>query len=262
MIVFAAFMPHTPLLLESIGKENRRKLKKTLEAVRRVGEGLRQAAPDAVMVISAHPTRHADAFSISVHDPYRADLSRFGDLGTEASFQPDLRLIDGIQRRLRRDGLPLTLDTDPALDHGASVPLLALFAGGPAPKVVAVTYSGLDAKDHAAFGRALRDAIEAANERVAVIASGDLSHALDDRSPVPAVPEGKAFDDAVQRAVAGLSLSQLLSLDPRDVRAAEECAYRPLLILFGILDKIAAAPHVLAYEAPFGVGYLTADFTL
>lgn len=262
MLVFAAFMPHTPLLVESVGKDNRKKLKKTLQALHKLEEGLARAAPETVVIISAHPTTHATAFSINLHDPYRADLSRFGDLGTDRTFAPDLRLIDGLQRSLRRAGMPVTLDTDHALDHGATVPLLTLFADRPAPHVVAVTYSELGPKEHAAFGRALREAIEASNRRIAVIASGDLSHALNKKSPVEPRPEGKAFDDAVCQSVYTVSLSQLLNLEPALVEAAAECAYRPLLMLFGLLEKVAVKPKVLAYEAPFGVGYLTAEFVL
>lgn len=263
MIVFAAFLPHTPLLMPSVGKEHRKKLKKTLPALATLAASFAKASPETVVIISAHPTEHANAFSINVHDPYRTDLSKFGDLGTNRSFVPDLGLIDTVQRQLRRAGLPLTLDTDHTLDHGATVPLLLLApAMRPEPKVVAITYSGLGPKEHAAFGRALRDAFEASGRRIAVVASGDLSHALTKKSPLGARPEGKAFDDAVTEAVANLSLSQLLSLEPSLIEQAAECCYRPLLILFGVLEKMSATPRVLSYEAPFGVGYLTAHFDL
>ncbi len=262
MIVFAAFMPHTPLLLESIGKENRRKFKKTLLAIERLVLNLLRAAPDTLVVISAHATIHADAFSINVHEPYRVDLSKFGDLGATQTFQPDMQLIDHIQRLLRRNGMPLTLDTDHALDHGATVPLLLLTKHLPTCKVVPITYSGLGPKEHAAFGRALKEALAASKKRVAIIATGDLSHALSKKSPLGMRPEGKRFDQALCHAVDTFGLSQLLSLEPGLIEMAGECAYRPCIILFGILEKMPIKPERLAYEAPFGVGYLTAEFHL
>lgn len=260
MIVFSAFVPHTPLLMETVGKEHRKKLKKTIAAMQKLATGLGAAHPTTLVIISAHPTRHADAFSLTVHDPYRTDLSRFGDMGAERKFSPDLALIDTIQRTLRRQGIPVTLDTDHALDHGASVPLLLLTEPMPQLRIVPITYAGLDPKAHVEFGRALKEVLTASQTRIAVIASGDLSHALTKASPEGERPEGKLFDAAVKSAVETMSLSPLLSLDPARVEAAAECAYRPLLILLGILEKTAVTTNVLSYEAPFGVGLLTARF--
>lgn len=262
MIVFSAFLPHTPLLTETVGKEHRKKLKKTVAAVQKLAEGLVSATPDTLVVISAHPTRHADAFSINLHEPYRTDLSRFGDMGAERTYKPDISLIDTTQRTLRRQGIPLTLDTDHALDHGATVPLLLLAKQLPRLRVMPITYAGLDAKSHVEFGRALKEVFAASKTRIAVIASGDLSHALTKTSPEGERPEGKKFDAAVKHAVESMGLSQLLGLDPVLVEAAAECAYRPLLVLLGLLEKTAVDPEVLSYEAPFGVGLLTARFHL
>lgn len=262
MLVYAAFMPHTPLLLESVGKANRKKLKRTVPAVAKLAKALAAARPDTIVIFSSHTTQHAEAFSINLHEPYRADLSKFGDLGTERAFAPDLQLVDTIQRALRRQGLPVTLDTDHSLDHGSAVPLLSLTGPTQHIRVVPITYTSLSPKDHAAFGRALKEMIVASPKRIAVVASGDLSHALDKKSPVPARPEGKLFDDAMVEAVSNASLSQLLALDPDLVLHASECAYRPLLMLLGLLAETTVYPQLLAYEAPFGVGYLTAQFTL
>lgn len=260
MIVFSAFLPHTPLLTETVGKEHRKKLKKTLAAVQKLAEGFGASKAETLVIISAHPTRHADAFSVNLHEPYRTDLSRFGDMGAERMYKPDIALIDTTQRTLRRQGIPLTLDTDHALDHGATVPLLLLATQLPHLRVVPITYTGLDAKSHVEFGRALKEVFAASKKRIAVIASGDLSHALSKLSPEGERPEGKQFDAAIKHAVETMGLSSLLGMDPALVEAAAECAYRPLLILLGILEKIAVDPEVLSYEAPFGVGLLTARF--
>ncbi len=261
MIAVAGFMPHSPLLVESVGKGHRTKLKKTVAAIKKLAGDFAAAKLDTIVVISSHPTRHADAFSINLHDPYRTDLSRFGDLGAERTFRPDMALIDATQRALRRQGLPLTLDTDHALDHGATVPLLLLTDMRAPVKIMPITYSGLEPKEHAAFGEALRDVLASYKGRVGVIGSGDLSHALTKKSPLGERPEGKAFDQAVCDAVGSMGLSPLLSLEPSFVERAGECAYLPLLVVMGLLGRYADA-ELLAYEAPFGVGFLTARFHL
>ncbi len=260
MIVFAALTPHSPLLLPTIGAAHAAKTESVRAALDRLSEELYASAPDTILVLSGHGSRDPKAFSINLHDHYRADLSEFGDLTTATEFAPDLALIDGIQRGTRRAQIPFTLFSDPALDYGTSVPLLLLAGRLPDTQIVPVSYSNLDAKAHFEFGRALREVLERTNRRVAVIASGDLSHALRSDSPAGYRKEGTAFDAAVRDVVHSCAASKLLSMKTRDVKAAAECGYRPLVTLLGILDGVCLSSEELAYDDPFGVGYLIAQF--
>jgi AmmeMemoRadiSam system protein B len=262
MIVFAAFTPHSPLLLPVIGKEHRKRLKHTLAAMKTLAEHLYAARPETMVILSSHSTMHETAFSMNLHDEYVTDLSRFGDLGTKQEFEPDLALMDGIQRSLRRAEQPMTLDSDAALDHGTAVPLLLLTERLPNIRIVPISYSGLDAKAHVAFGRALREALETSPRRLAVIASGDLSHALSSKAPAGFHKEGKWFDDLAQEALVNSSLSKILAADSEKIKAATECAYRPLLMFLGILEEKHGQSEILSYEAPFGVGLLVVQYHL
>ena len=259
MIVFAAFTPHTPLLLPPIGKDSLKRMSATSDAMDRLGDELRDAKPDTIVIISAHAVQHDGAFSANLHDSYLVDMREFGDLATTAEFEPDLALIDAIQRAVRRAQIPFTLDSDATLDYGTAVPLVALDVTA---KIVPISFSNLSPKDHFAFGKALKDVFGSRKERVAVIASGDLSHALTSNAPAGYRAEGEIFDAAVRQSIIHSSAAQLLTIDEDVVEKAEECAYRPLLILFGILDQIPTSPEVLSYESPFGVGYLVAQFRI
>jgi len=262
MIVFAAHTPHTPLMLASIGKENRRKLEDTVVAMDQLAQELYAAHPDTLLIISSHATVHDTAFSCNLHDEYRTDFSAFGDLTTTHEFAPDLALIDAMQRSLRRGQVPFTLDSESTLDYGSSVALTMLAPRLPDIRVVPVSHSGLDAKTHFKFGQHLKDILTASNRRIAVVSSGDLSHCLSSAAPGGYKKEGEEFDASVVRAVESASASQLLTLDDALVREASECGFRPLLILLGILDGRSIESEILSYEAPFGVGYLTAQFHL
>jgi aromatic ring-opening dioxygenase LigB subunit len=262
MLIFAAFTPHTPLMLPTVGKTARKKLPGTVDGMQRLADGLFEAKPDTIVMISAHATVHDAAFAINLHDEYAVNLSEFGDLATSRSFEPDLGLIDATQRSLRRHGVPVTLDSDGVLDYGSAVPLSLLTTELPRVKIVPISYSGLGAKEHLAFGAALYDVIANRRERIAVVASGDLAHCLSSDAPAGFRPEGQAFDQAVQQAVGMGAASPLLNLDSETVERAAECGYRPLLILLGLLGETRVKPELLSYEAPFGVGYLTAEFQL
>ncbi len=56
MIVFAAIVPHPPLLLPSVGSEkDRKKVKKTLEALGALAGRFKKAKPDVIIISSPHP---------------------------------------------------------------------------------------------------------------------------------------------------------------------------------------------------------------
>lgn len=262
MIVFAAYTPHSPLLLDSIGKEHVAKLQATRAAIEKVSTDLRAARPDALVMFSSHNCLLDSAFSINLHDRYDVNLSAFGDVATRRSFVPDVALADAVQRRARRAGLRVALCTDEHLDYGTSVPLLLLYPTQACPKILPIAYSGLSPQEHHAFGSALQDVLVHTPQRVAIIASGDLSHALSSDAPEGLHPAGKTFDTAAVAALRRMDTQKLLGLDPADVEAASECGYKPLLMLLGVLEGMHVKPKVLAYEAPFGVGLLTAELPL
>jgi len=262
MIVFAAFTPHSPLLVPSIGKEARSRLKQTIVAMKSLADDLYASKPDTIVMISGHAIRHETVFSANLHDEYRVDLRDFGDLSIDREFRPNLSLLDAIQRAVRRSGIPFTLDSDSRLDYGSAVPLMILTESIPSISIIPISYGGLDPKEHLAFGRVLKETLSARHERIAVLASGDLAHCLSSDAPAGFRPEGAIFDETVRQSLASSSVATLLSLDQNIVEHASECAYRPLLILIGILERIRTRPEILSYESPFGVGLLVARFHL
>lgn len=262
MICFAAYTPHSPLLIETIGKENRKYLSQSLQAMQDLSDALYASFPDTVLLISSHSYIHEQAFSANLHDEYMIDFQEFGDLSTHGSFLPDLALISAIQKETRDASFPFVLSSQSSLDYGTAVPLLLLTQNRLKPRIVPVTYSGDDRKTHVAFGRLLKEVIKKNHARVAVIASGDLSHCLSSDAPVGYRKEGEEFDQMIRRMIEQMSLSALLGFEQETLEKAAECGFRPLLILFGLLERMQVRPEILSYEHPFGVGYLVAQFHL
>ena len=227
-----------------------------------LADELYAARPEVVVVISSHGAMLDDAYSINLHDKYRLDFKEFGDLTAHRAFTPHLKLIDNLQRSLRRQQIPMTLSSDEILDYGAAVPLLLLSEHLPDIRIVPVTFSALSAKEHFQFGEALKEVLSSCSERVAVIASGDLSHALTTTSPAGFDKHGPLFDKTVQECVVNHNVGGLLEWAPADLAKAKECAYRPLLVLLGLMERVHYDPIVHSYEAPFGVGFLVVHFAL
>ena len=167
-----------------------------------------------------------------------------------------------MQRQLRSNGTPFTLTSNEELDYGYTIPLLLLTPHLQQWKLIPLSPSSLDGKAHYEFGAQLRRTLHAESERVAVIASVDLSHKLKADSPGGASEEGPRFDDLVRQAVELKNIQTYLEIPSDFTEAAGQCAYGPLAMLFGILQDLNVTPHLLSYEAPFGVGYLTAKYDI
>jgi aromatic ring-opening dioxygenase LigB subunit len=262
MLVFAAITPSTPLLLPSIHKDKSIKLQRTLDAMDELEGELYASNPDVILLFSEHPTSFREAFSINVSDPYTFDLSAFGDMGIDIKLRPDFETFDSLQRYLRSKNIPVTLTTDNALDHGCASTIAILTRHLQNIKLVPITFSSLDSKTHFQFGQALKDIISNSSKRIAVIASGDMSHALESSSPAGFNKSGKEFDDKLQEIIKQKNTAALIKMDEDIVLQAKQTIYQQTLMLFGLLDHISLRPKILSYEAPFGVGYIVVNFEI
>lgn len=262
MLVFAGVIPHSPLLIPTIGKDNFDKLINTTEAIQKMAEQLYLSRPQTLIIISSHDIRHDNAFSMNLHEFYTTDFTEFGDLSISSQFSPDKELVANIMRLGIDTGIQVTLDSSQKLSYATSVPLELLANRLTDVRIVPISYSRLSPKEHVAFGGLLKEAIQNSNKRIAVIASGDLSHCHTSDAPGGFHPEAKTFDEEIKRAITELSKSTILNIKEDVKLAAKACIFEQLLILFGVLERIQLRPEILSYETPFGVGYLTAMFHL
>jgi len=101
------------------------------------------------------------------------------------------------------------------------------------------------------------------HSKIALIASGDLSHCLKEDGPYGFHPDGPKFDKALIEALEKKDIKRILKLDDL-YPGAGECGLRSFCFLLGILEasKISWKAEILSYQAPFGVGYLVANFKL
>ncbi|MBI5732220.1 MAG: AmmeMemoRadiSam system protein B [Candidatus Magasanikbacteria bacterium] len=261
-LVFCALTPHPPLLIPNIGKENIDKLKATQEALEELEKDLYAAQPDTIVIISPHGRVFPDTFVINVFPEATIDFREFGDLATSGRYQTDLNLIADIAHAAQNQGMPLALQSASVLDYGAAVPLFYLLRHLKNTRVVPMSYSLLDYKAHLDFGYFLKEIFMNSTKRIAVVASGDLSHRLSSASPVGFSPLAKKFDEMVLENLKTGNTAGLLSIDQKMCSEAAECGLRSLLILLGILRNVKYKLRILSYESPLGIGYLTAGFEL
>lgn len=260
-LVFAGITPHAPILIPNIGKENLQKIDATAKAMEKMEQELYAAKPDTIIVISPHGEVLIDAFLFNLCDKYESDFGQFGDFATRLKFKSDLKFIEHLKTVIK-DEIPLTMTSEPKLDHGATVPLYYLTKHLPQTTIIPLSYSLLDYPTHIRFGELLKDQIFNTNERIAVVASGDLSHRLTKESPAGYSARGKEFDQKLVELLRNKDVEGILKLDPKLIEEAGECGLRSILILLGIIKNINCQADILSYEGPFGVGYLVANFKL
>ncbi|MDF1496889.1 MAG: AmmeMemoRadiSam system protein B [Patescibacteria group bacterium] len=262
MIVFGAIIPHSPLLIPSIGKDQREKLKVTIDAISQIEQALYLAKPETIVIIGPHGPRYPDAFSTNMAGSYTGTLKSFGDFSTTISAKSDYMLIDRAHRKMREEDIPFTLTSSEELDYSFTIPILLLTQHLQNWKLIPISPSMMDGKAHYEFGRQIKRVLHMEKRRVAVIASADLSHKLSADSPGGLSKEGQQFDEMIQKTVLLDDPTQLLTMPAEIIENSGQCGYRPICTLLGMFDKMNVARQMLSYEAPFGVGYMTAKFDI
>ncbi len=261
-LVFAAITPHPPLLIPAVGKELVKSLTKTKEALEKLEEDIYLSHPDIIITISPHGTCFKDAFTINVCPEYETDMREFGDLTTKLKFKGEMNLSSKLREAGKIKHIEATMISEKNLDHGVTVPLYFLTQHLPNISLLPLSYCDSDRKTHLDFGYLIKEQIMNSNKRVAVIASGDLSHALTTDAPAGYNPAGEKFDEKIIELFSTNNLTGMINLDEELRIGASECGFRAFLIMMGILRDVKYEFKQYSYEKPFGVGYLTANFVI
>lgn len=268
-IIHASLCPHPPIAIPEVGKEEAGRVKGTQRAIREVGKALVKAAPDVLIVISPHSPVFSDSVAVNQVPILRGSLQQFDAREVEFKLENDLELGKGIMEEAREMGVPVDfLDASllrenrvtEVLDHGIMVPLYFFREAGLSCPVVPISISFLPLEQMYVFGAAIAAAVAKTEKQAAILASGDLSHRLLVSAPAGYHPDGKVFDETIQKAIRTMDPMVLLGLSDELIERAGQCGLRPLLMLMGALDGYAVRSTIHSYEGPFGVGYLTAEF--
>lgn len=260
-LVLGAIVPHPPLLIPGIGKNNRDLLKSTIAAYDKIAVKLIEKKVDTILIISPHSMLQPDVFTINLNPILSSDFKDFGDFSTKKSWPADIGLAYKIRESMETSA-PLQLAGYENLDHGASVPLTLLSEKLPELKIVSLSNSFLGLQEHFDLGKNFQKIIANDPKNIAIIASGDLSHRLTKDAPAGYSAKGKKFDKKLIALLVNNKVEEIINLDEDLINEAGECGLRSFLILLGILHEINYNPKQLSYEGPFGVGYLIMDFCL
>ena len=197
MPVIAAYMvPHPPMIIPEIGKGSEKQIGETVRAYQQVAAEIAELKPETILVSSPHAVIYADYFHISPGEEAYGDFGRFRAGGVRFQERYDTELVREICAVAEEERFPAgTLgERDSCLDHGTMVPLYFAEQRYRDFRLVRIGLSGLTLADHYAFGRIIRKAVSRTGRRAVYIASGDLSHKLQEYGPYGFAPEGPEYD--------------------------------------------------------------------
>jgi len=258
-LVFAAVMPHSPLLIPNIGKENTTQFKTTIEAGSALAKELEASQPDSIIVISSKGQIFLNGLAVNIYPDFKANLEIFGDLVTNLSFNGDIALAGRLREKLEAKN-NIMLISEAGLDYGAAIPLYLLGNNFRQPIVPMTVDNSLSIKEIIKIGENIQTTIINDKSRVAIIASADLSHRLNKKSPHGYSAKGKKFDQKIIEALKDKNEKTLVELASlTDEVACEDLSVLALFI--GLLNDVGLESRLLSYESPFGVGHAVMQYS-
>ena len=266
-LVFAAIVPHSPIFIPDIGKDNLAELQHTIQALQQISKQLVMASPETIICITNHPVgkenlNNALVFNLNSH--YQTNFEEFGEYGNTFMIPGDPALTYHLKHRFdsERDKYPIAVTSEQKLDGSISSPLFYLLKGQPNIHLVPMSDTIEDDRPEFVLGGRLRRPIYQEKKRIGLFAIMNLSHRLNDKSPAGYSPKAKSFDQRVIAAITKNKVTTLLRLKKETLLEVKECAVRPLLLLFGILKNTNYTPDLLSYESPFGIGHAVINLKL
>ena len=258
MPLLAGFMvPHPPLIVPAVGRGGEAEIEETTKAYERVAEEIAALKPETIIITSPHSIMYADYFHISPRDSAKGSFISFG--APEVSFREtyDTNLVEAICDLAAESDFPAGTmgERDRHLDHGTMVPLWFIEKKYRDFKLVRTGLSGLPLTDHYKFGQMIAKAIEQTGRRTVIVASGDLSHKLQDYGPYGYAPEGPEYDKRIMDVMGRAAFGELLDFDETFCDKAAECGHRSFVIMAGAMDGRKVEAKVLSHQDVTGVGY-------
>lgn len=246
-IVAAAAAVHAPQLLSRPPHEDLTKLDGSTDALRQFGKVLDQTQPDVILLIGLD---HLETFWLEAVPPFTLVLSpeveaHYMDRVKVAKVHTDLatHILKGV---IARD-FDLTYSQDAILGHAFLTPLEYIVGERDIPIIPLLVNTYLppipSPRRAYALGQAIAEAIEDRPERVAVIASGGMSHFPGtSRYHAP----NFAFDEFVINEVSNGRYDALLGLSAVNLDEVGESELMTWFTAVGIIGQVPGT--LLSYQ--------------
>lgn len=256
-VASAIMVPHPPIIIPNVGLGEEQKISDITAAYQKAAKELIDSKPETVIIISPHAPSYYDYMQISSSPVLSGSLAQFRDPYDDFEIHSDLELISEIEKQAAKEGLPAgTLGVqDGSLDHGTMVPLYFLQGLPEDTKFVRMSIGGPDHISHYRLGMALAKAAEKLGRKIAIVASGDLSHCQKEGTNYGYKACGPAYDAKIMDIMGNADFMALVEMPEKLEDDAMSCGHKSFCIMAGALDGLKPETETLAHSAEFGVGY-------
>ncbi len=270
MISYTALTPHPPLIVPAVGGGRINEVASTVQGMKSLARELAATSPETLVVLTPHGNIFADCITCLSEAVLYGDFKDFGSQAEGKTYNNDRDLLVEVSKRSVKEGINfINVDLECAannrlkgtLDHGVLVPMYYVDqALGYEIRLLPISTGFLSNLELYTLGKIIQESADALGRRVAVIASGDMSHRLKDEGPYDYHPDGQVFDLKIKELLEAGDIQGILDIPAALRDNAGECGYRSIVIMLGALDGLKFHSQVFSYEGPFGVGYLVAGF--
>lgn len=256
-IVGGVMVPHPPLIIPEVGRGGEKIIEKTTKAYEEAADLIAELKPDTIVLSSPHSVLYRDYFHISPGSRAFGSMARFGapQVGMEVEYDSEFavaieKAADKAKIHAGTEG-----ERDPQLDHGTVVPLYFILKKYTAFKLVRIGLSGFDLETHFRLGKVIADTAFRNVRRTVFVASGDLSHKLQEDGPYGFDPMGPVYDESIMDVMGRADFDALLDFDEDFLDQAAECGHRSFVMMAGALDGRTLETRCLSHQDVTGVGY-------
>ncbi len=258
MSIVGAFMvPHPPMIVPAVGRGSEKQVEKTTRAYEKVAKKIAELKPDTIVISSPHSILYSDYFHISPGTGAKGSFAQFGASGVSFEVEYDTEFVNRLTGHAAETGFPAGClgEKSKELDHGTMVPLWFIEKEYTDFKLVRTGLSGFDLLKHYEYGQMIKRVADELGKRVVFVASGDLSHKLQDYGPYGFAPEGPEYDKRIMETMGSGRFGELFDYSETFCDKAAECGHRSFVIMAGALDGQSLEIEKLSHEDVTGVGY-------
>lgn len=262
--VYACIAPHGGEIIPSLAGNQPERMKKTRDSMEKLGEKMKAARPDTIIILTPHGTRIDGMFSITNSERMYGTLEENGS-SYELERSVDRELALAITKTAQQKGIPAaSINFGTALGPVSCLPLdwgvIVPMAFMPDMEIVVINPTrDLPFALHIEMGEVIRQVVQNSEKRVALIASCDWSHAHDENGPYGYDPAAMQLDEEVVELLKANDIEKMADFEPDYIEAAKPDGIWQALIMAGAIPKADRTMHVLSYEAPTYFGLICAE---
>lgn len=257
MAIIASFaLPHPPLIVHEVGNGSEKVVEKTIESYKKVAKEIAKLKPETIVISSPHTVCYKDYFFVSTKPTMEGSFASFGASDVSFDEKIDIELANEIGLISKQKDFPAgEVDKEVELDHGTMVPLYFIRKEYSNFKIVVLGLSGFSLEKHFEFGKIVEKAINKVGRKVVFVASGDLSHRLQEDGPYGFIKEGPIYDEMIVKTLSRANFKELLEYDDDLLDKAAICGHPSFTIMAGAFYNKHVKPRFFSHEDITGVGY-------